>query len=37
MIKEDMALYLANVALITAIDGELSPLEAKAIESKRRC
>ena len=36
MIKEDMALYLANVALISAVDGKLSPLEAKAIESIRQ-
>ncbi len=36
MIKEDMALYLANVALISAVDGKLSPFEAKAIESIRQ-
>jgi len=30
MTKEDMVLYLANVALIAAVDGKLSPLEAEA-------
>jgi len=29
MTKEDMVLYLANVALIAAVDGKLSPLEAR--------
>ena len=32
MTKEDKVLYLANVALISAVDGEISPLEAQAIE-----
>ena len=35
MIKEDKVLYLANAALISAVDKEISPLEAKAIESVR--
>ena len=36
MTKEHMVLYLANVGLIAAVDGKLSPLEAKAIETIRQ-
>ena len=36
MTKEQMAMYLANVAMIAAVDGELNPAEAKAIESIRQ-
>ena len=35
MVKEDRVLYLANVALISAVKGEISPIEAWAIESVR--
>ena len=35
MNKEDMVPYLANVALISASDGELDPREAQAIDSIR--
>ena len=35
MIKEDKVLYLANVASISTVDGEVSPLEAQAIECVR--
>ncbi|MDY7039222.1 MAG: zinc-ribbon domain-containing protein [Thermodesulfobacteriota bacterium] len=33
MKREDMVFYLANILLISLIDGVLSPLEAKAVES----
>jgi len=36
MTKEQMVMYLANVAMIAAVDGELNPSEAKAIESIRQ-
>ena len=36
MTKEQMVMYLANVAMVAAVDGELNPYEAKAIESIRQ-
>lgn len=36
MTNEDKVLYLANVALISAVDGEVNPLEANAIENIRQ-
>lgn len=36
MTKEESVRYIANVALISAVDGKLSPLEAQAIESIRQ-
>ena len=36
MTKEDKVLYLANVALISTVDGEVTPLEADAIENIRQ-
>ena len=35
MTKEDKVPYLANVAFISTVDGEVTPLEANAIESIR--
>ena len=36
MTREEILTYLANVAMISAVDGQLSPLEAKAIEAVRQ-
>ena len=36
MTKEQRVMYLANVAMVAVIDGELKPSEAKAIESIRQ-
>ena len=36
MTREEILTYLANVAMISAVDGQLSPLEAKAIEDVRQ-
>ena len=36
MTNEERIKYIANVALISAVDGKVSPLEAKAIESIRQ-
>ena len=36
MTHEEILTYLANVAMISAVDGQLSPLEAKAIETVRQ-
>jgi len=35
MTKDEIIQYIANVALISAIDGKLSPLETEAVESVR--
>lgn len=36
MLNEDKVLYLANIASISAVDGKVSPFEAKAIENTRK-
>jgi len=36
MTNEEKVIYLANIALISAVDGEVTPVEAKAIESIRQ-
>jgi len=36
MTNEEKIKYIANVALISAVDGKVSPLEAKAIENIRQ-
>ena len=36
MTNEEKVIYLANIALISAVDGEVTPTEAKAIESIRQ-
>ncbi len=36
MTKEERVIYLANVALISAKDGALSPFEARAVEGVRQ-
>ena len=33
MTNEEKIIYLANIALISAVNGEVTPIEAKAIES----
>jgi len=33
MTNEEKVIYLANVALISAVDGQVNPIEAEAIES----
>ena len=35
MTNEEKVIYLANVVLISAVDGEVTPIEAKAIDSIR--
>ena len=36
MTKEEMVLYLANIVLVSSVDGVFNPEEAKAIETIRR-
>lgn len=35
MTNEEKVIYLANIVLISAVDGEVTPIEAKAIDSIR--